>query len=50
MTEHSPSITDPRSIDHLVFPVADIGAARERYTQLGFTVAPDGKHPFGTEN
>jgi len=50
MTENSPSITDPRSIDHLVFPVADIGTARARYTQLGFTVAPDGKHPFGTEN
>ncbi|MEO0547472.1 MAG: VOC family protein, partial [Pseudomonadota bacterium] len=39
-----------RKIDHLVFPVADIGVARDRYEQLGFTVAPDGKHPFGTEN
>jgi len=40
----------PRTIDHIVLPVADINVARERYERLGFTVAPDGKHPFGTEN
>ena len=40
----------PRAIDHLVLPVVDIAVARERYEQIGFTVAPDGKHPFGTEN
>ncbi|MEL6947328.1 MAG: VOC family protein [Pseudomonadota bacterium] len=44
------AVSSGRAIDHLVFPVADIGAARSRYEQLGFTVAPDGKHPFGTEN
>lgn len=44
------SINNPRTIDHLVLPVADINVARERYEALGFTVAPDGLHPFGTEN
>ena len=40
----------PRLIDHLVFPVTDIAIARERFEKLGFVVAPDGLHPFGTEN
>jgi hypothetical protein len=31
-------------------PVADLGTARERLTSLGFVVAPDGAHPFGTVN
>ncbi len=46
MTEISP----PRTLDHLVLPVIDIDVARNRYQSLGFTVAPDGRHPFGTEN
>ena len=46
MTEISP----PRALDHLVLPVYDIDVARQRYEKLGFTVAPDGRHPFGTEN
>lgn len=40
----------PRPIDHLVLPVSDLGLARERLTALGFTVAKDARHPFGTEN
>ncbi|QRM55429.1 VOC family protein [Sinorhizobium sp. BG8] len=40
----------PRQIDHLVLPVVDLGVARERLVRLGFTVAPDARHPFGTEN
>lgn len=40
----------PRSIDHLVMPVCDLSVARERLTRLGFTVAADARHPFGTEN
>ncbi|WP_394891690.1 VOC family protein [Mesorhizobium sp. AaZ16] len=40
----------PRPIDHLVLPTADLAAARTRLSALGFTVAPDGVHPFGTEN
>lgn len=40
----------PRTIDHLVLPVADINVARARYEAMGFVVAPDGRHPFGTEN
>lgn len=40
----------PRPIDHLVLPVLSLNDARERMTALGFTVAPDGVHPFGTSN
>lgn len=39
-----------RPLDHLVLPVTDIATARARLTRLGFTVAADGRHPFGTEN
>ncbi|MER2536220.1 MAG: VOC family protein [Rhizobiaceae bacterium] len=39
-----------RALDHLVLPVAGLGAARSRLGQLGFTLAPDGVHPFGTVN
>ncbi|MGR9168450.1 VOC family protein [Rhizobium sp. KDH_Rht_773_N] len=41
---------DRLPIDHLVLPVTDIDLARERLGKLGFTVAPDARHPFGTEN
>lgn len=37
-------------VDHLVLPTVNIGLARERLGKLGFTVAPDARHPFGTEN
>ncbi|TCL73690.1 VOC family protein [Rhizobium sp. BK251] len=40
----------PHPVDHLVLPTAGIFAARERLGKLGFTVAPDARHPFGTEN
>jgi Glyoxalase-like domain len=40
----------PRPLDHIVLPTADLGIARERLSALGFTVAPVGVHPFGTEN
>ena len=40
----------PRPIDHLVLPVCELAVARERLTRLGFTVAKDARHPFGTEN
>jgi hypothetical protein len=39
-----------RKLDHIVLPVADLNAARQRLAALGFTVAPDGRHPFGTAN
>jgi hypothetical protein len=39
-----------RPLDHLVIPVTDLKAARARLTRLGFTVAADARHPFGTEN
>lgn len=39
-----------RKIDHLVLPVGNLVRARERLSLLGFTVAPDGLHPFGTAN
>lgn len=37
-------------IDHLVLPVADLGRARQRLAALGFTIAPEARHPFGTGN
>ena len=39
-----------RPIDHLVLPVTTLALARSQLTSLGFTVAPDAKHPFGTGN
>lgn len=50
MQELAMAKSPPRAIDHLVLPVKDIAGARARYEALGFTVAPDGLHPFGTEN
>lgn len=40
----------PRALDHAVLPTADLGVARTRLTALGFTVATEGRHPFGTAN
>ena len=40
----------PRRIDHLVLPVTGLPVARARLTDLGFTVAADACHLFGTEN
>ena len=45
-----PAILAARPIDHCVLPTADLAAARRRLTALGFSVAPNGLHPFGTEN
>lgn len=39
-----------RPIDHLVLPVKELAAARTRLAELGFTVAADAFHPFGTAN
>lgn len=45
-----PSPRPPRPLDHLVLPVEDLDTARARHSALGFTVAADARHPFGTEN
>ncbi len=39
-----------RRIDHLVLPVTTLTLARSRLTALGFKVAPDARHPFGSGN
>jgi hypothetical protein len=39
-----------RPIDHLVLPVTELTGARKRLSALGFSVAPDALHPFGTSN
>ena len=39
-----------RPLDHLVLPVDTLSQARRRLSNLGFTVAEDARHPFGTEN
>jgi Glyoxalase-like domain len=44
------AVSEPRAFDHFVLPVASLVAARARFSALGFTVAPDARHPFGTEN
>lgn len=38
------------SLDHLVLPVTSLKHARKRLSALGFSVAPDGHHPFGSSN
>lgn len=40
----------PSPVDHLVLPVHSLAIARARLAQIGFTVAADARHPFGTEN
>lgn len=39
-----------RGIDHLVLAVADLEAARRSYQEMGFTLTPPARHPFGTAN
>lgn len=39
-----------RGIDHLVIAVNDLPAARDRFSRLGFSTTPLGKHPWGTAN
>ncbi|OQP87974.1 lactoylglutathione lyase [Rhizobium rhizosphaerae] len=47
----APSMTgQPRRLDHLVLPVESLDASRRRMEAMGFTVAADAQHPFGTEN
>lgn len=46
----TPSGRHLRAIDHAVLPVESLETARRRFSSLGFTVAPDALHPFGTEN
>ncbi|MDU0339235.1 VOC family protein [Bosea rubneri] len=46
MNQPSPS----RGLDHLVIGVADLDAAGDFYTRLGFRVGARNRHPWGTEN
>ncbi|MCA1303910.1 VOC family protein [Nitratireductor aquimarinus] len=39
-----------RKLDHCVLPTAGLTVARQRLEALGFTVAADAAHPFGTGN
>lgn len=39
-----------RFVDHVVMPVETLDGARQTFEALGFTVAPDAVHPFGTGN
>jgi hypothetical protein len=48
MNNSSPRTARP--VDHLVLPTAELSIAQARLERLGFTVAPVGIHPFGTEN
>lgn len=42
--------TNARPLDHIVLATVDLTTVRDRLAKLGFTVAPDARHPFGTEN
>lgn len=44
------SAISKRRLDHVVMPVPHLETARAALSALGFTVAPDAVHPFGTEN
>ena len=50
MTGQPISPYQPRALDHCVLPVEALDAARVRLEALGFQVAADATHPFGTEN
>ena len=39
-----------RGLNHLVLTGHDLDRMREHYASLGFTLAPRGRHPFGTDN
>lgn len=39
-----------RNLDHVVLPVPSLEVSRDRFARLGFTVAPDARHSFGSEN
>lgn len=39
-----------KGIDHIVIAVQDMAAARQVYTDIGFTVVEGGKHPTGSFN
>lgn len=39
-----------RLIDHFVLVAGNLSDARKLYQRMGFNVAPDGIHPFGTYN
>ena len=49
-TSHPPGEPKIRPIDHLVLPVTTLTLARSRLSSLGFRVAPDARHSFGTGN
>lgn len=49
-TKNVKSVNSPNRVDHVVLPVSALGIARNRMKALGFTVATDAQHPFGTEN
>lgn len=39
-----------RGLDHIVVAVKDLDAAGRAYAELGFTVTPENRHPWGTAN
>ncbi len=47
---HTMKKNTANSLDHLVLPVSSLEIARKRLSALGFSVAADGHHPFGSAN
>lgn len=48
--EHNSPKTKTLPIDHVVLSVPDLDGARARFELLGFNVADNARHHFGTEN
>ncbi|MEX6507786.1 VOC family protein [Jiella sp. M17.18] len=50
MSDRAGAVSSARALDHVVMPFASPAHARTTFAALGFTVAPDAVHPFGTGN
>jgi len=50
MSQHVSRTPGIAGLDHAVIAVRDLGAARETFTRLGFSLAPRGLHSTGSSN
>jgi hypothetical protein len=50
MSQHVVRTPGIAGLDHAVIAVRDLGAARETFARMGFTVAPRGDHSTGSAN
>jgi len=50
MSQHVSRTPGIAALDHAVIAVRDLGAARETFTRMGFSLAPRGLHSTGSSN